>query len=307
MGPAVRPAKLTVKNQAQGGKTPMGPKHHVLIVDDDPACLRIMRKFLEKDGYRVTCVPDGSGALDQARMLKPDLIICDWMMPDMDGPQVCQAIKSDPGLKDTFFIFLTALEKTYISDGIAHGADDFITKPIDPLEISAKVKAGLRLSQNQKFLLDQAQRDGLTGVYNRRYWDAALEQACRGDTSFLVAIIDVDQFKEINDREGHQVGDAFLIELGRAWSARLQEGEILARLGGDEFACLFYRSRSHLILLCRQVERRLMAVFPNLPVGLSLGYARFHPRRPTSAATLMAQADRRLYQNKHQHHQSGTE
>jgi diguanylate cyclase (GGDEF)-like protein len=276
--------------------SPLG--HQVLVVDDDPACLRILRKFLEKDGYRVTCVPDGPRALDQARTLKPDLIICDWMMPGMNGPQVCQAVKADPVLKDTFFIFLTALEKSYIGNGIAHGADDFITKPIDPLEVSAKVKAGLRLSQNQKALLDQAQRDGLTGIYNRRYWDAFLDQACRGSTPFLVAVADVDGFKSINDRWGHQTGDAYLIELTRSWLKYLHGSEILARLGGDEFGYLCYRPLSILRLIRRQVEQHLAAAFPEIPGGLSLGYAHFHPRSPVAAATLLAQADRRLYRNK---------
>lgn len=83
----------------------------IMIIDDDPSCLQILRKFLEKDGYQVMAAEDGFEALAQAHSLKPDLIICDWMMPDMDGPQVCQAVKTDPELKDTFFIFLTALEK----------------------------------------------------------------------------------------------------------------------------------------------------------------------------------------------------
>jgi diguanylate cyclase (GGDEF)-like protein len=279
--------------------SPLG--HQVLVVDDDPACLRILRKFLEKDGYRVTCVPDGPRALDQARNLKPDLIICDWMMPGMNGPQVCQAVKADPVLKDTFFIFLTALEKSYIGDGIAHGADDFITKPIDPLEVSAKVKAGLRLSQNQKALLDQAQRDGLTGIYNRRYWDAFLDQACQGPIPFLVAVADVDGFKSINDHWGHQTGDAYLIELTRSWLTYLHGSEILARLGGDEFGYLCYRPLSILRLIRRQVEQHLAAAFPEIPGGLSLGYAHFHPRSPATAATLLAQADRRLYRNKQRH------
>jgi diguanylate cyclase (GGDEF)-like protein len=276
----------------------MSSTHHVLVIDDDPACLQILKKFLEKDGYRVVCVTDGFRALAQARIQKPDLIICDWMMPGMDGPQICQAFKSDPVLKDTFFIFLTAMEKRYIGDGIAHGADDFITKPIDPMEVRAKVKAGLRLSQTQKTLLDQAQRDSLTGVYNRRYWDGILRRACQGTTPFLVAITDVDGFKEINDHWGHQLGDNFLIKLAQIWSEKMQEGEVLARLGGDEFVCLLHSPLLRLHLLRRQVEQELTAAFPELPVGLSLGYAHFHPQRPASADDLLTQADRRLYLDK---------
>src|SRR4030042_5651352 len=141
-----------------------GPR--VLVVDDDPACLRILRKFLEKEGYQVMVAADGASGLAQAQQEKPELIICDWMMPGLDGPQVCQAIKADPALKDTFFIFLTAVDKSHIGHGISQGADDFISKPIDPVEVGAKVKAGLRLSSTQKALFQWAHRDGLTGAYN---------------------------------------------------------------------------------------------------------------------------------------------
>jgi diguanylate cyclase (GGDEF)-like protein len=277
----------------------MSNQPRVLIIDDDQACLRILRKFLEKDGYQVIAAADGHQALAEAHARKPDLIICDWMMPGMDGFQVCQAVKADPDLKDTFFIFLTALKKNYIGQGISGGADDFITKPINPEEVSAKVKAGLRLTRNQQELLHQAHRDGLTGAFNRWYWEKALAQACQGRSSFIVALADIDRFKEINDGWGHQVGDAFLRELVRVWTAKLAKGEILARLGGDEFACLFYRSLPRLKNLHQEVEKELAAGFRELPVGLSLGYALFQPRRPSSPEALLARADRRLYREKH--------
>lgn len=278
----------------------MPDQNRVLIVDDDPACLRILQKFLEKDGYRVMAAASGSQAVAQARSDKPDLIICDWMMPGMDGLQVCQAVKGDPDLKDTFFIFLTALDKSHISQGISHGADDFIIKPIDPLEVSAKVKAGLRLTLAHKDLFHQAHRDGLTGAFNRRYWGNALGQACRGQTPFLVAMADIDRFKEINDGWGHQMGDAFLQDLTRIWRNKLQEGEILARLGGDEFACLFCRSPHRLKLLRQEVEQELAASYPDLPVGVSLGYDEFQPQNPATPEALTAVADRRLYREKRQ-------
>jgi two-component system cell cycle response regulator len=279
----------------------MSASPRVLVLDDDPACLQILRKFLEKEGYQVMVAADGASGLAQAQQEKPELIICDWMMPGLDGPQVCQAVKGDPILKDTFFIFLTAMEKRYIGEGIAQGADDFITKPIDPVEVGAKVKAGLRLSQAQKALQDLARRDELTGLYNRRHWDSALEEACRSGRPFLVVMADVDRFKEINDRWGHLVGDKFLQELSRAWKVQLQEPEILARHGGDEFACLYYRALNSLLNLRLRVEQSLAEIFPELPVGLSLGYAPFQPDRPLPPAGLMAQADRGLYEEKDQH------
>ncbi len=277
---------------------PEGPR--VLVVDDDPACLRILKKFLEKEGYQVTVAADGAAGLAQAQEERPELIICDWMMPGLDGPQVCQAIKEDPVLKDTFFIFLTAMEKSYIGEGISKGADDFITKPIDPLEVGAKVKAGLRLSLTQKTLRTQATRDDLTGLYNRRHWYKTLAEACQAGQPFLVVMADVDRFKEINDLWGHRVGDAFLKELSHSWSALLEEPEILARHGGDEFACLYYRPLGSLLTLRRRVEKSLAAAFP-FPVALSLGYARFQPETPLSPAALMAKADHRLYEEKNRH------
>ena len=243
-------------------------------------------------------------ALAQAHAAKPDLIICDWMMPDMDGPQVCQAVKKDPDLKDTFFIFLTALEKSYIGHGISQGADDFITKPIDPQEVSAKVKAGLRLTQAQRDLQDQALRDGLTGAFNRRYWENALVQACRGQTPFTLGLADIDRFKEINDGWGHQVGDAFLRETVRSWNAKLKQGEILARLGGDEFACLFRRRCPASSFCVKRWNWIWPPPLPDLPVGLSLGYALFQPRRPATPPLLMARADGRLYREKRQRKKS---
>jgi diguanylate cyclase (GGDEF)-like protein len=271
----------------------------VLVVDDDPACLRILQKFLEKEGYQVMVAADGASGLARAQQEKPELIICDWMMPGVDGPQVCQAIKGDPALKEIFFIFLTALEKSYIGEGIAKGADDFIIKPIDPVEVGAKVKAGLRLTQAQKALQDLASRDELTGLFNRRHWDNTLKEACRAGRPFLVVMADVDRFKEINDQWGHRVGDAFLKELAQSWLAQLEKPEMLARHGGDEFACLYYRDLGSLLALRRRVEQGLAAVFP-FPVGLSLGCARFQPDRRLTPAALMAQADRALYEEKSQ-------
>jgi diguanylate cyclase (GGDEF)-like protein len=272
----------------------------VLTIDDDPSCLQILRKFLEKDGYQVISAEDGLRALTKARSDRPDLIICDWMMPEVDGLQVCQSVKQDPDLKNTYFIFLTALEKSYIGRGISQGADDFISKPIDPVEVSAKVKAGMRLSQAQRDLQDQAHRDELTGAFNRRHWENDLRQSCRGRTPFILALADIDRFKEINDGWGHQVGDAFLQELTRIWAGKLQDGEILARLGGDEFACLFFRSLPRLRNLRREVEQEMAASFPELPVGVSLGYARFQSEPPADSVALMRLADRRLYREKRQ-------
>ena len=121
---------------------------HILIIDDDPVTCMMLRRVLERQGYGVTVAPDGQAGIELAQSIRPALVICDWMMPVMDGIEVCRVLKADSSLSTTFFILLTS--RGDLEDRIAGlnaGADEFLSKPIDANELKARVRAGLRLYQ----------------------------------------------------------------------------------------------------------------------------------------------------------------
>lgn len=129
----------------------------ILIIDDDPTIRLTLTRILERQGYEIIAASDGAEGMKQAEAFHPALIICDWMMPRMDGLEVCRRIKAHPTFSTTFFILLTSLGS--VADrvkGLDAGADDFISKPIEQNELKARVRAGLRLHQLSRDL--QAQK-----------------------------------------------------------------------------------------------------------------------------------------------------
>ncbi|HEY9849651.1 MAG TPA: SpoIIE family protein phosphatase [Leptolyngbyaceae cyanobacterium] len=131
----------------------------ILVIDDDRSVQLVLTRLLKKQGYQVTVANDGQEGFAQAQSLHPALIICDWMMPRMNGIEVCRRVKADPNLSGTFFILLTSLDS--VEDrvkGLDAGADDFITKPIEIHELTARVRAGLRLYQLNHDLQVQKQK-----------------------------------------------------------------------------------------------------------------------------------------------------
>ncbi|MFB2969669.1 PP2C family protein-serine/threonine phosphatase [Aerosakkonema sp. BLCC-F183] len=132
--------------------------YQILVVDDDPAIQLVLTRLLKKQGYEVTVASDGQQGLAQAQQLHPALIVCDWMMPRMNGIEVCRRVKADPSLSSTFFILLTSLDS--VEDrvkGLDAGANDFISKPIEIHELTARVRSGLRLYQLNHELQTQKQ------------------------------------------------------------------------------------------------------------------------------------------------------
>jgi diguanylate cyclase (GGDEF)-like protein len=178
-----------------------------------------------------------------AETLAPDLILLDVDMPDPNGFEVCRRLKLNEVLANTPIVFLTGAGTTEEKiRGLELGALDYITKPFDPAELRARVRAALRLKFMMDLLARKAQIDALTGLWNRRYFDqrfeAELSLACRGKRPLAVLMIDLDRFKSINDNHGHPAGDEMLRRIAQVLAQSVRTEDVVCRYGGEEFAII---------------------------------------------------------------------
>ena len=223
----------------------------ILVVDDSTAIRRILRRTLEGAGYRVREAADGVAALEACHLEVPNLVLLDVDMPVMDGPTALAAMRREPALAELPVLFLTARTSgADVAAGLRLGAQDYLRKPCDPDELTARVAMALE----QKVQRDAFERkaveadrlstvDVLTGLPNRRLLQLRIDElAAAGGPESPVALlmIDVDHFKQVNDTEGHPVGDLVLrILAGRLRS--VAHDDLLTRWGGEEFVVLVAR------------------------------------------------------------------
>ncbi|MRG72884.1 diguanylate cyclase [Alphaproteobacteria bacterium HT1-32] len=215
----------------------------ILIVDDEHLNIEVLCDVLEDDGEMLFAL-NGETALQLAQEEIPDIILLDVMMPDMDGYEVCRRLKENPATAHIPIIFVTALSQ--VADetkGLELGATDFITKPVSPPVVRARVKNHVELKRYRDFLTEIAFVDGLTQIPNRRRYDQFLDtewrRAIRRETSLSMVLMDIDHFKQYNDTYGHLEGDRCLQEVAAALEKSLMRpADLAARYGGEEFACL---------------------------------------------------------------------
>jgi diguanylate cyclase (GGDEF)-like protein len=282
----------------------------ILIIDDSPTAIRLLADMLS-DVAQITFATGGEAGLALARKNHPSLILLDVDMPLMDGYEVCHRLKADPDTCDIAVIFVTG-ESTMESEirALNIGAVDFILKPLNQPVVRARVRTQLKLQQQAATLLRLANRDGLTGLFNRRYFDETVEtefqRLRRQKLPLGLAFIDIDHFKLFNDRFGHQQGDQCLKQVAQILNdATLRSGEFVARYGGEEFvAVLPHTTREQIIeygdKLCRQI-RNCSIIHPDSPVGvvtISVGVTSQVPGSNTSVHALIEQADQAVYQSK---------
>ena len=221
------------------GNTPL-----VLIVDDHPDNVEVLQARLDALGYRTACAADGETALKMVADSPPDLILLDVMMPHMDGNEVARRIKGDKSLPFIPIIMQTALDSTQSKVfGLDSGADDYVTKPINYAELQARMTAALRVKALQdKVARQMAITDALTGLYNRRHLDERLdemfEHSARLHEPLSVVMFDIDHFKQINDRYGHQAGDIVLTQFAQLLKHVARDIDRAGRYGGEEFMVL---------------------------------------------------------------------
>jgi two-component system cell cycle response regulator len=299
-------------------KPSISSRFRVVLVDDDPAILRLVSTILRPSGAEVICCPTGAAGLEALEMREWELCLLDRWLPDIDGRVICRRIKADRRFDARQVILLTA--HSSLDDkvsGFALGADDYITKPFQPVELMARVNAARRVIEMQKQLVEMAHRleelssrDSLTGVFNRRHFSTMLETAFQHSTRYQrplsVVIIDVDHFKNINDSFGHQSGDVVLAEVAARFARSVRASDTVARYGGEEFVVLLPETPLADAMMFAEKLRTVISSSPvrlpdgiELPVTVSVGTASLAHTGFATSSEMIAAADQALYRAKH--------
>ena len=277
----------------------------LLCVDDDPGIRELLHEIITRLGHRMITAVDGIDALEKLAADHFDIVITDINMPRMDGIELIKRIKTD--FDDVDVIVITAYEMTYkYTDIIALGASDFISKPFNVDELEAKLNRILRERRLRVGLRRLSTRDGLTGLYNRRYFDENLKheaiRAFRQNYSLYLLFIDLDGFKAYNDKYGHQQGDKLLRELAEVILDNIRKDvDSACRYGGDEFVIILPHAKRQQALM---VAERLLNSFNKRNVsstGLSIGLAKLEGSGETlkeNLESLIRKVDQAAYRAK---------
>jgi diguanylate cyclase (GGDEF)-like protein len=285
----------------------------VLAIDDAPDIHELLEVRLAPEGLVLYRALDATEGLAKARELRPDLILLDLYLPGTDGFDLCRMLKDDPATAQIPVIFLTAATDVVAKvQGFELGAVDYVQKPFVPEELRARVRAALRSKQDRDVLSARAQVDGLTGVWNRSYFDHRLQEAIAATRRYgrpvSLVMLDVDHFKQTNDTFGHPFGDLVLQAVGELLQTTLRATDVPCRFGGEEFALILPETEEQPATQTAERIRIRVAelVFrpKDVPVRItaSLGVAcstSFDPDRLSPTAMVEA-ADGALYRAKHE-------
>ena len=286
----------------------------VLVVEDDPLYRYAVQHLLAGKGYEVEAVTDGWQALAKACAPNaPRILILDWMLPGLDGPEICRQVREHGPEYYQYILLLTSKNQTAdIVEGLEAGADDYLLKPPDAHELVARIHVGERilrlhdsLVQAQEGLRFQATHDALTGLWNRRalmdLLKAEFERAARRAASVSVFMADIDCFKRINDEHGHLTGDAILQEVAHRLSAAVRPYDLIGRYGGEEFIVAASElggegAREMAERLREEVSATpILSQGKSVPVTVSVGVATAMPRPQCWIEKLVQRADAAMY------------
>lgn len=289
----------------------------ILIADDEITMRRVLRMGLIQLNYQVEEASSGAEAWELLqRQPAPEMAILDWNMPGMTGVDICRKLRERQGAVYVYVILLTGNDSLNdLVEGLAAGADDYMTKPFKPAELNARLRAGQRIIDLQGELLAAqaqleilAQHDALTGVWNRRMILARLgeELARAGRERHPVGAImlDIDHFKRINDTLGHPVGDDVLQQVGKRLTESIRPHDYIGRYGGEEFLIVVADCAMAEALKVAERVRDTIAGTPiqtacgAIPVSASFGVSAATVGEPMDANALIGAADRALYRAK---------
>lgn len=289
----------------------------VLVADDSAVYRRLVERTLDQDQYSILFAKTGRSAIELFEQNHPALVITDWVMPDLTGIELCQRIRASLRDSYTYIIILTSIsEKENVVKGLAAGADDYLTKPFHPGELSARVAVGRRMVDLQRqieaknrLLKELALTDALTCLPNRRaieeWASRQLSGAARHGFSFWVAMADLDNFKRVNDTFGHDAGDVVLKGFGEILKANSRRSDICGRIGGEEFLMVFtHASEENVRLVVERIlqqlrDRQFSFDGRMIRVTASFGIAGFQGKVAPEFGKLVNEADEALYTAKH--------
>ncbi|MGD0525927.1 MAG: diguanylate cyclase [Polyangiaceae bacterium] len=285
----------------------------VLVIDDSPDIHRLLDVRLRPEGVALHHALGAEEGLALARELRPDLVLLDVDLPLITGFEVCRLLKEDPKTADIPLIFLTGATEVYTKvQGFDLGAIDYVTKPFDPAELRARVRAALRMKRFHDLLLARSHVDGLTGVWNRSYFNQRfgeeISAAKRYDRVVSLVMLDIDSFKSINDRFGHPFGDQVLQGVGDVLHASLRTTDAPCRYGGEEFALILTETAHEGALVSAERVRQRISECPFKPderhvqVTASFGVAcsTMFAREALTLSRMVTAADDALYRAKHE-------
>ncbi len=247
----------------------------ILVAEDSALLRRMIGDVLRGNGWEVLEAADGASALTMAHAENPSVLLMAREMEGLDGMAVLDALRADPRTTDMPVVFVTGhTDARDLAEGLERGAHDYVRKPVDPVELVARIRTALRL----RSLLDElarrnaeleqlARTDVLTGLANRRHADdvlrATIASARRHGRTLSAVLVDIDRFKSVNDIHGHAAGDAVLREIALRLADGLREEDLAARWGGEEFLLLLPDSPDAAV-----VCERLRAAIADRPVNV---------------------------------------
>ncbi len=284
----------------------------ILAIDDSPEIHTLLDVRLRPEGLRIEHAFTPQEGLAKAAMLQPDLILLDVEMPEMGGLEVCSRLKADPLTSMVPVIFLTGAEAVDVKvRGFDLGAVDYVTKPFDPAELRARVRAALRTKRFHDMLAARAQLDGLTGLWNRGFFNQRLadevQAVRRYGRSLSLILVDVDHFKRLNDGYGHPFGDLVLQRLGETLSSFIRATDAACRYGGEELALILTETTGDGAMVLGERVRAAIEALELRPRGkpvvitASLGVvdaATLGAQTAVTAEAMVQRADDALYRAK---------
>jgi diguanylate cyclase (GGDEF)-like protein len=290
----------------------------ILIADDDLVSRRLMERVLQNSGYEVITADNGLQAANElSRAGGPRLALIDWMMPELDGPEVCRQVRSRNDEGYVYMLLLTSKESSEdIVKGLQAGADDYLTKPCHPAELKARLHTGRRILQLEDRLVEareemrfKATHDSLTSLWDRGAILTLLQnellKSIAEHSPMSLLLCDVDHFKKINDTHGHLAGDEVLGEVSTRLLEAVRPGDAVGRYGGEEFLIVLSDCSAVQVKERAEQVRKAVSCCPfstehySVPVSVSVGAVSIENwDRTITLESILKIADAALYEAK---------